>query len=130
MEPISESAVHKSLSRLGCDSNLDILDLDSKLLKIAAPLIETFLTSVFNYSLQNGIVFNDWKYSRVTPIYKGTGSKELCSNYRPISVVCHIAKIIEKIIQSNLHEYLIAHDLITIDQSAFLKAHSILASIA
>ena len=71
MKVISESEVNKLLSNLSCDSNLDVLDFDSKLIKISSSFILKSLTFIFNYSLKNGIVFHDWKYSRVTPIYKG-----------------------------------------------------------
>ena len=62
--------------------------------------------------------------SRVTPIYKGKGDKTEKKNYRPIAVVCHIAKLVEKIVNTQFLNYLRMHDLITIDQHAFLVNHS------
>ena len=82
------------------------------------------LTTIFNFSLKTGFVFDDWKYARVTPVYKGKGDKEVFSNYRPISVVSHLAKIQEKLVQTQFISYLLRHDLITVEQSAFLKDHS------
>ena len=63
----------KLLKGLGTNSSLDILNIDCKLLKLAAECIAPTLTHLFNISLQCGIVPSDWKYSRVTPIYKGAG---------------------------------------------------------
>ena len=40
-------------------------------------------------------------------------------NYRPISVIGHIAKIIEREIKTQMCIYLKGNDLITVDQSAY-----------
>ena len=105
-------------------SNIDILGIDSKLLKIASTIIEPSLTFLFNLSITTSCIPSDWKLARVTPIYKGKGSQSVKSNYRPISVIPHIAKILEKEVQSQLMKYFIQHDLISLDQFAFLKNHS------
>ena len=50
--------------------------------------------------------------------------KNNISNYRPISVVCHIAKLLEKEVQSQFLSYLQTNHLISVDQYAFLPNHS------
>ena len=42
------------------------------------------------------------KIGWIRPIYKGKGSKDDPTNYRPISVISHISKIIEKIVKTQL----------------------------
>lgn len=121
---VDDNNVHILLTKLGNNSNLDVLDFDSKLLNLAAPIIYKSLSSVINDSLSEGIVPSDWKFARTTPIYKGKGCNMTKSNYRPISVVCHIAKIIEREVQTQLIDYLTKHELISVDQFAFLKNHS------
>ena len=121
---VLEEDVLKFLRQLSINSNLDIIDIDCKLLNIASTHISRSLTTIFNFSLKTGFVFDDWKYARVTPVYKGKGDKEVFSNYRPISVVSHLAKIQEKLVQTQFISYLLRHDLITVEQSAFLKDHS------
>ncbi len=51
-----------------------------------------------------------------TPIYKGKGCNKTMTNYKPISVVCHIAKLIEKEVQIHLIDYLTLHDMVSVDQ--------------
>ena len=46
------------------------------------------------------------------------------TNYRPLSVVAHISKVLEKIIQVQVMDYLESHAFLTNDQSAYLKRHS------
>ena len=108
---------------------MDELGLDTKLLHIAAPHICDSLTLIYNKSLSSGEIPDDWKIARTTPVYKGKGSKKDKNNYRPISVVSHVAKIIEKEIQSQLLNYLNENDMINVDQSAFLPNHSTLTSL-
>ena len=65
----------------------------------------------------------------MTPIYKGKGSRSDSTNYHPISVICHIAKIFEKCIQSQLLDYLEKYDFYPCDQSAFLNKLSTVTAI-
>ena len=51
------------------------------------------------------------------------------SNYRPISVIGHIAKMVEQLVRSQLVRYLEEHSFITPDQSAYLKGHSTQTSL-
>ena len=52
---------------------------------------------IVNLSLQTGDVLEQWKIARVVPILK-KGDKDLISNYRPISVIPVLAKIVEKFV--------------------------------
>jgi hypothetical protein len=121
---ISTHIVQKHLINLRDKSNIDILMFDAKLLFISAGIISNLLSSLFNLSLQQGMIPSDWKKARVTPIYKGKGPRSDSTNYRPISVICHIAKIFERCVQSQLLEYLETYQftlfhVISPDQSVF-----------
>ena len=75
-------------------------------------------------SLSNGEIPNKWRKARVTPVYKNKGSKQDPNNFRPISVIEHIPKLFEKLVDSQLIEYLQSDSFITHSQSAFMKLHS------
>jgi hypothetical protein len=68
-------------------------------------------------------LWND-KVARVTPIYKNSGDVNVATNYRPISVIGFIAKVLEKDVQCQFMSYLIENHFITLDQSAYKKFHS------
>ena len=51
-------------------------------------------------SLYNGEIPNEWEKARVTPVYKNKGSKQDPNNFRPISVIGHIPKLFEKLVDS------------------------------
>ena len=85
---------------------------------LSADYIAPSLTHIFNLTLTQNYIPSDWKKwkkAKIT-IYKGKGSKLVHSNYRPISVVPHIAKILEKYVYSLGYNYLENHDLLTVDQ--------------
>jgi exonuclease III len=121
---VSNESVYKILQKLPSESNNDILGFDSKLLTLYGDIICPSLTTLINASLQIGYVPQDWKIARVTPAYKGKGEFNNETNYRPLSVIAHIAKIVESCVQKQLIDFLYKHRFISQDQFAYLKNHS------
>ena len=66
--------------------------LGARILKIAAPAISLPLSRLINHCIDTGTFQSAWKTAKVTPIYKGQGSKDDKNNYRPISVLPLLAK--------------------------------------
>ena len=114
----------KELLKLPLKPSLDVLNFDHKLLHLSAPAIAPSLSHIFNLSLHHGTIPDDWKTARITPIYKNKGSKDDPNNYRPISVVSTIAKILEKHVKNQLMNHLITNNLLSSSQSAYIKNHS------
>ena len=129
MEDIRTDTVLKQLTKLNKKSKLDILGFDSKLLHCSAALITPVITQMFNMSIKEGRLPSSWKTARVTPIYKGKGANDICSNYRPISVLPYIAKVIESCVQQQLIDYLDVFNILNCEQSAYLKNHSTTTSL-
>ena len=98
--------------------DMDGISLD--LLKSIDSAIAKPLAHVFNLSLKNGIFPDKLKVSRIVPIFK-LGDKKLCDNYRPISLVSTIAKILEKIVATKLSNHLELNKLLHIHQFGFRK---------
>ena len=71
-----------------------------RLLKEAAPVITTSLTYIINLSIRSGIFPDDWKIARVSPVFK-EDIKSDPNNYRPISVLPIVSKLIERIVLTN-----------------------------
>lgn len=121
---IEEIEIKKAIRNLGSDSNTDVLGFDSKLLVIACEVIAPLICKLVNLSLATAVIPSDWKIARVTPIYKGEGDKYEKTNYRPISVIGHISKIMEIQVHKQLICYMQNNNYINIDQSAYLKHHN------
>ncbi len=98
---INTNTIRKLVCKLPEKSKIDILNMDSRLLRLSAIEITPVLSHIFSLSLQFGIVLPQWKQSRITPIYKGKGDVKEYSNYRPISVLPHIVKLLNKYFTTN-----------------------------
>jgi len=124
LNTIDEDSVYERLKGLGLKPNNDVLGMDSKLLHLSASIVSPVLTQLFNASIETSTVLKDWKSARVTPVYKGKGDTHDKGNYRPISVLPHVAKIFEREIQSQLVLYLAENNFLSVDQSAYRAHHN------
>ena len=87
------------------------------------------ITSICNVSLATGEFPNSMKTARVNPVYK-KGNRKIVSNYRPISILPFLSKILEKLMANRLLGYLQSKNIITPSQYGFLPQHStVLAAI-
>ena len=93
----------------------------ARLLRCCAPYISSLLSDLFNKSLNTGKIPKEWKTSNITPILK-SGQKNEASNYRPISLLSIVSKILERCTYSQLinHPSCQLHNL----QFGFLKGKS------
>lgn len=97
--------------------------ISAKALKIASPAIISAVTKMCNLSIQTGHFPAPWKEAKVVPIYK-SGSRDDCNNYRPVSVLPILSKILERHVYNYLYQYLQQHDILTSTQFGFRKNHS------
>ena len=74
----------------------------ARLLKECANEIAPSLCMMFNTSLKTACLPKEWKEANVTPVHK-KDSKELASNYRPISLLCLVNKVLERCIWNSLY---------------------------
>jgi len=86
------------------------------------------LADLFHRSFRAGIVPDGWKLANVTPVHK-KGSKANATNYRPISLLPIVSKIMEKIINNKLMRYLEGNNLLHSSQFGFRKQRSSLQSV-
>jgi hypothetical protein len=79
----------------------DINGMSTKMIKEVKFAIATPLVHIFNLSLNEGIFPDSLKCSRTIPIFKA-GNPLLCNNYRPISLLSVISKMLEKYVANKL----------------------------
>ena len=93
-------------------------DLPSTFLIDSRNYISSPLCHIINLSMQNGVVPTEWKTARIVPIYK-SGPKTAFDNYRPISILPIISKVIEKIVHRQLITFLEENKLLNSHQFGF-----------
>ena len=93
--------------------------LTNRLLKAIATAITESLTHLFNLSVKTHAFPSDWKHALVTPIFKNRGDKQLPSNYRPVSILPALGKILDNIQSTFLLKYLEEYHLLSSHQFGF-----------
>ena len=101
----------------------DLDGISIELLKFISTAISTPLSHIFNLSLSTGTFPSRLKTSRTVPIHK-SGRADLCDNYRPISLLSTLSKILEKIVSIQLVNHLEINKLIYKHQYGFQRHKS------
>lgn len=90
--------------------------------KIANSIIFPLCIAI-NKSLQSGQVPKMLKTAKVIPIYKSK-DEQMFTNYRPISLLPNISKILEKVVHKRIYKFLTDQDLLYQSQYGFRNNHS------
>ena len=86
-------------------------------------IIAPRLTTLINCSLAQGAVPDTFKVSRISPLFK-SGDPASARNYRPVSLLPIISRILEHFVKHQLTAFLDQHDLMPPTQFAYRKSHS------
>lgn len=121
---VSEREVLSTLNSLDPNKSTGPDEIPTKILKMSAILIAAPMTRLFNKSLQQGVFPNSWKTAHIKPIFKNKGSPSKLTNYRPISLLSCMSKILEKIVFKNIYRHLSHNHLLTDKQSGYRPEHS------
>ena len=102
--------------------------ISTRMLRYTALSIAPSLTQLFNLSLKSGVIPSDWKKSLIVPIPKNSdGSKP--TNYRPISLLPIISKVLERHVYSLVMEHLLCHHPLASCQWGFLEGRSTVTAL-
>ena len=126
---ITRDFVLKQIDNLSIDKAIGEDHISCKLLKMTKNIIAESLCDIINKSLSTGVVPRKWKKARVVPIFK-SGDISSMNNYRPISILPIVSKIIERAVHQQLSEFLDANDLLHPNQSGFRPKHSTATALA
>jgi hypothetical protein len=119
----SPSVIINIIKLLEPKNSMDLDGISTKLLKHVAIAISIPLSHIFNLSITDGIFPNKLKTSRTVPIFK-SGNHCLCDNYRPISLLPSLSKVLEKFISIQLTNHLELNNLLYSHQYGFQRGKS------
>ena len=86
--------------------------ISNRMLKELAEVLSKPLSDMFNKSMQLGAFPDCWKRANVIPVYKKS-DKHVKENYRPISLLSCVGKVMERIVFNELYDYCQEHNLLT-----------------
>lgn len=103
VEDISEEEVTKQIERMKLNKAKGPDELPVEMIKKLKDTGTAWITSCFREAMRRGIP-DEWRKSKVVPLYKQKGDPLSCGNYRGIKLLCHSLKLYERVIESRLRE--------------------------
>ena len=119
----SEVEIEKLIKSLPNKTSSGHDNISNILLKKLSTTLTKPLAHIFNHSISQGIFPNKMKLAETTPLYKGKETY-YTTNYRPISLLLTISKLLEKIIYSRVYRFLSQTDQLYNSQYGFRTLHS------
>lgn len=122
--PATEEEVKKYIQQ-SANKSCELDPLPTWLLKSCINELLPTLTKIVNISLENADVPKSFKTARVRPLLKKPSlDQNILKNYRPVSNLPFLSKILEKVVSRRIEEHLTKNQLHEINQSAYRKFHS------
>ena len=120
---VSEKGVLKLMSKLNENKATGPDDIPGKLLKLCSKELSPVFTILFQASLDQGTIPEDWKLANIVPLYK-KGDRKTPENYRPVSLTSIPCKLLEHIIHSSVMDHLEKYNVLTDIQHGFRHKRS------
>ena len=121
--PTTNNEIRELISKLPMKTSSGYDNISNVLLKKLKESVTAPLSIIFNKSLVEGIFPERMKMADVVPLFKSQNRTE-CTNYRPISLLLTISKLLEKIVYHRTYKYLEKHEKLYVSQYGFREGHS------
>ena len=122
-DPVSKAEILRIIDSLPNKKSSGYDQIDNILLKEIKEQIAPALCILFNRSISEGIFPDSMKMAEVVVLHKGK-ERDLCTNYRPISLLITVSKILEKVVYSWTYNFLNDTNQIYDSQYGFCAKHS------
>ena len=120
MTPEHVECIIKQVPLKSCESDPILMDL----LRDILPSVLNIVTDIINGSLQQGVFPDAFKESLVKPLLKKANLDLVYKNYRPVSNLQFISKLIERVAAEQLVDHVNRNNLMEANQSAYREFHS------
>ena len=120
---VTKEEVIQKLRKLKIDKSPGPDAMHPRLLKELAVEIGTALETIFNSTVTNGTIPEDWKQAQITAIFKKGNRKSPC-NYRPVSLTCVVCKVMESIVRDRIISHMKQNKLFSNRQYGFIGGRS------
>ena len=121
--PVSRYFVKSQLNSFDPKKSTGLDDVSPRFLKDGALVLTEPLTHIINLSILTETVPSELKRAKIVPLYK-KGFKLDPGNYRPVSILSAVSKILEKAVNNQLVSHLNSRNLLYEYQSGFRGRYS------
>ena len=94
-EPMTEAEVSKIIYNM-CSKSSELDVIPTTLLKQILLDVTGVITKIINLSLNTGVFSQSWKTVVICPLLKQQGQEVLLKNYRWVSNLCFLSKVVKK----------------------------------
>ena len=123
LSPVTSHFIRSQLNSLDPKKAIGLDDLSSRFLRDGTEHIISPVTHIINISIITETVPTSFKEARVVPLFK-KGSRLDPGNYRPVSILSVLSKVLERAVHSQLNDYLSKRGLLLENQSGFRGGYS------
>lgn len=123
LSDVSEVEIRNIVTKCKSKYSTDCHGIDMIIIKKIIDTVVKPLTYVCNLSLQTGTFPNKMKIAKVMPLYKD-GSKNIFTNYRPVSLLPQFSKILEKVFSKRLEKFIDKCGILNESQYGFREKRS------
>jgi len=121
---VSSDEVKKVVMSMA-NKSCDLDPMPTSLVRAAIDQLGPVISDIVNKSLDNGVFPAGYKDAIVIPLLKKSKlDPEALKNYRPVSNLTFLSKVLEKVVAAQLNAYLERNSLLEPCQSAYRKGHS------
>ena len=120
---VTENGVKKLLHKLNPKKAVGPDKVPTRILRDYADEVAPILQTIFQQSLDTGVVPDDWKKANVAAVFK-KGNKQVAANYRPVSLTCVSCKVLEHIVFRSVMDHVDLHKILVFFQHGFRSKHS------
>lgn len=118
LEPVIPSDIELIISHLNNTSSPGYDEISNKVLKHVSHSISNPFCFIINKCFKTGVFPKCFKIALIKPLFK-SGDPTCPENYRPISLLSNLAKIMEKLIKSRLFDFVAKFGLLQSNQYGF-----------
>ena len=122
-EVIPDSVI-TSIIKTAADKSCDLDPIPTQLLKECLDLLSPVIARIVNLSMQTATMPDMFKRALVTPLLKKPSLDTVPSNYRPVSNLPFVSKVIEECVIRQLSDHMVRNGLGEVLQSAYKSGHS------
>ena len=118
LQTVTENQIEKTVINMKNTKSEGFDKISIEIIKKNIHNLKTSIKEIINKTIQTGKIADKMKITKITPVYKD-GDPSDCSNYRPICLLPIINKILEKIVNEQLMNYLEQNNLLCSHQFGF-----------
>ena len=118
LTPTTEQEIQATTMHMKSKRSTGHDNISTHQLKMLLPTLLRPLQILFNRSLNEGVFPQQLKHAKVKPLHK-KNERNLITNYRPISLLPSVSKVLEKLIHKRIYSFLTHQNIISERQYGF-----------